>query len=256
MVSPKRFYNFAMPLAVVLAAAAVRPAGAALAQATLPDHAVQNFETRTSLQERARLADAKGDKGESYVLHYRLDHGDFQEGDRVFVRFQQGTSIFADTLVVRDGKRLELPQMGDLSLEGVLRSELVPKLSERLKAYLRDPTVAAVPLVRVGLLGNVARPGYYYVPADMPLNDVLMRAGGPTPNSDLGKVTVRRLGDVLIDANNTRTALREGMSVDLLSMQAGDEIEVGEKTQTNWGLILPLISTAAGLIIAYTARHH
>ncbi len=248
MVSLRRLHH----IAAAALAAGLLTTGLAHAQTFAPD---QNFETRSALEARAKTADAKGQKGESYVLHYRLDHGDFREGDRVFITFQQGAALFSDTMMVRSGKRLELGQMGEFSLEGVLRSELVPRLTAHLRTYLREPVVKAAPLVRVGLLGNVARPGYYYTPADTPLNDVLMRAGGPTPNADLGRVTVRRMGDVLIDEDNTRTALREGMSVDILGMLGGDEIQVGEQHRTNWGLIIPLASSAIGLVLTFAFRH-
>jgi protein involved in polysaccharide export with SLBB domain len=250
MVSPKRLQSIA---AVVLAVGFGTPR--LKAQLPTTDNWSQKFESRATLEARARKADATNQKGAAYQLHYRLDHGDFQDGDKIFLTFQQGTGTFSDTLVVRAGKRLELPLMGDVPLEGVLRSELAPHLTAHLKDYLRDPAVKALPLVRVGLLGSVARPGYYYAPADMPLSDVLMRAGGPTANADLDKVSIRRLGDTLVDESNTSTALREGMSVDMLGMQAGDEIQVGEKRHTNWSLIIPIASTVLGLILTFTAHH-
>lgn len=251
MVSARRLQNVA---ATVIVAGLVTT-GRAHAQTKAPVFPKQNFETRAELEARAKASDAAKQKAESYRLHYRLDYGDFRDGDRIFVTFQQGAAVFADTLTVHAEKRLELSNMGDVALEGVLRSELVPRLTAHLKTYLRDPVVKATPLVRLGLLGNVARPGYYYTAADLPLNDVLMRAGGPTPNADLGRVSVRRLGDVVIDENNTQTAFREGMSVDMLSLQGGDEIQVGEKRRTNWALIMPIASTAVGLLIAFTQRH-
>ena len=250
MVSPKRLQIVA---AVVLAVGLATPR--LDAQAPTTDNWTQKFESRATLEARARQAEVTNQKAASYQLHYRLDHGDFQDGDKIFITFRQGASTFADTVVVRAGKRLELPLMGDVSLEGVLRSELAAHLTTHLKGYFRDPAVTAVPLVRLGLLGSVARPGYYYTPADMPLSDVLMRAGGPTPNADLNKVSIRRLGDMLIDESNTSTALREGMSVDMLGMQAGDEVQVGEKRRTNWTLIIPIASSVLGLILTFAARH-
>src|SRR5688572_12189550 len=146
------------------------------AQSALAD---RSFETRVELVEQAKTAEAQGDQGKASLIRYRLDHGDFREGDRIVVTVP-GTGGFSDTLVVRSGKRLQLPQMADLSLDGVLRSELTPQLSTYIAKYLRDPLVRANPLVRVGVLGSVTRPGYYYVAADSPLSDLLMSAGGPT----------------------------------------------------------------------------
>jgi protein involved in polysaccharide export with SLBB domain len=189
-----------------------------------------------------------------YRIHSRLDHGDFLPGDRVFVRVEQGSAGFADTLVVREGRRLDLPQMGDLSLEGVLRSEFEASLGAHLAKYLRNPVVKATPLVRLAIMGAVGRPGFFYTPADLPVTDILMRAGGPTGDADLEKVSVRRQGDILIDEPNTATAIREGMSADMLHLQGGDEIEVGRQSHTNWGMIIPMASTVAGLLMYFVRR--
>jgi protein involved in polysaccharide export with SLBB domain len=215
----------------------------------------QRFETRAQLEAQVKEAEASHNKSSAYLIHYRLDHGDFETGDRIFVSVVQGSGGFADTLVVRAGKRLDLPQLGDLSLDGVLRSELEPRLTEQLGKYLRTPVVKATPLVRLAIMGGVGRPGFYYTPADIPLSDMLMKAGGPAPDADLDKVTVRRLGDIVIDEPNTAIAIREGMSADMLHLQAGDEIQVGRQSHPNWGLYVSLATSAAGLLFTYFLRH-
>jgi hypothetical protein len=213
----------------------------------------KTFESRTDLEAQARSAEAKNDKANAWLIRYRLEHGDFQEGDRIVITVN-GSAGFKDTLTVRSGKMLQLPQMADFPLDGVIRSELVPKLTAHLGKYLRDPQVQAVQLVRIGILGNVVRPGYYYSPADIPLSDVLMAAGGPTPDADLGKVSVRRQGDVIIDQKNTQVALREGMSIDLLHIEAGDEISVEKQRNFNWGTAIPIASGVLGLLLALSHR--
>ena len=214
-----------------------------------------NFETRAELKALEKAAAAKDDNAGLYLIRYRLEHGDFREGDRIILRVVRGSGGFADTLMVRANKQVQLPQVGLLSLEGVLRSELVPTLTAYLSKYIRDPVVEANQLVRVGILGSVGRPGFYYVPPDIPLSDVLMGAGGPTGGADLGRVSVRREGDVIIDEKNTRTALTNGMSLDFLHMVAGDEISVGQQRQFPWMFVLPLASTAVGLWLTYSHSH-
>jgi hypothetical protein len=225
------------------------------AQSAVADRERHNFETRAELEAKVRRAEAMGDKGEASLIHYRLDHGDFHEGDRIVIKVQGG-GAFTDTLIVRSGNRLQLPQMADLSLDHVLRSELSSRLTTFIGGYLRDPVVQATPLLRVGLLGSVAHPGYYYVPADLPLNDVLMLAGGPTAEADLAKVSVRRMGQIVMNESSSRTALSEGRSMDSLNLQAGDEISVGERRRVNWGLVVPIVTGIVGLLIAYTQIHH
>jgi protein involved in polysaccharide export with SLBB domain len=225
------------------------------AQSSAGAEAQRNFETRSQLEAQARLADLKQNKSEAYLIRYRLEHGDFQEGDRIIIRVVRGSTTFGDTTIVREGKKLLLSQMGELPLEGVLRSELVPRLTAHISKYVRDPFVEAKVLVRVGILGMVNRPGFYYAPPDLPLSDILMAAGGPNSLADLGRVLIRRDGDVIIDANNTRTAISSGMSMDFLHMQAGDEITVGQGRQIPWGIVLSAASAVLGLVLAYTSAH-
>jgi polysaccharide export outer membrane protein len=185
------------------------------------------------------------------MIRHRLEHGDFQDGDRIVVTVE-GVGGFTDTLIVRSGKRLQVPQMAEIPLNGVLRSELRPRLSHHIGRYLRDPVVKATPLVRIGVLGNVVRPGYYYVSADLPLSDVLMSASGPTSEADVAKISVRRNGVVVMDEKNTRKALTQGASIDMLHIQAGDEISIGRQRRANWGVIVAAVSGLLGVLIALT----
>ena len=241
-------------IAVGVIFSTLTPGRVGLAQTAAGSDRPLSFETRGQLEARAKTAEAKQDTREAYLIRSRLEHGDFRVGDRIVIRHIPGPGGSIDTLTVRAGKTLQLPQVGDLSLDGVLRSELGPKITAHLSKYLRDPAIAASQLQRVGILGNVVKPGFYYVSPDAPLSDVLMGAGGPTPSADLEKISVRRDGEVIIDEPNTRRALTGGYSMDLLHMVAGDEIFVGKQRQTPWGMILPIATTILGFVIAYGAR--
>ena len=254
MKSNTRSYTIALT-ALCVSFATDRPAVAqAVARSVVADQERHNFETRAELESQVKAEEAKGDKSKVWLIQYRLDHGDFHEGDRIAVKVQ-GSGGFTDTLIVRSGKRLQLPQMADLSVDGILRSELHSRLTTYIGGYLRDPVVQATPLLRVGILGAIARPGYYYAPADLPLTDVLMSAGGPTADADVAKVSVRREGQIIIDEANTRIALTEGMSMDMLNLQAGDEISVGHQRSFNWSVIVPTVTGILGLLVAYTQLH-
>ena len=165
----------------------------------------------------------------------------------------QNTPTPADTYTVRAGRVVQIPRFGEVSLEGVLRSELTETISRHLAKYLRDPTVRATPLIRLGVLGRVNRPGYYYPAADVILSDVLMTAGGPAGDADLNKVTIRRGPDVIWKNTDTRTALADGLTLDRLHLRAGDEIEVGQKKQFSWASVVPIVSGIV-VVVASLAR--
>ena len=228
---------------------------AASAQARVTQQS-KDLETRAMLEQEAKVAEENHRTGEAFLLRNRLQHGDFQDGDRIVVQLL-GSIAYHDTLTVRAGKMLPLPRMDDMPLEGVLRSELNDRLSSHLAKYLRDSTARATPLLRVAVLGQVGRPGFYYTPADVLLSDVLMMAGGPAGDANLSGMTIRRSGETIWNAQDTRTAVTDGLSLDRLHLRAGDEIYVPQNSHFNWSTILQagaIITSLAVTIITLSRR--
>ena len=224
---------------IALAAAVALKANASFAQSSPGPTPRSEFETRAELEEQARVAEAEHRTGEAWLLRTRLKKGDFQEGDRIVVIMHSlAFKIDAETLVVRTGKVLQLPRMGEMQLEGVLRSELTDRFVKHLAKYLQDPEAKTIPLLRIGVQGSVGRPGYYYVSPDLVLNDVIMRAGGPGGDADLKKVTIHRGSDVIWDENGTQAALIDGLSLDRLHMRAGDDVMIPTQHHFPWTTIL------------------
>ena len=209
-------------------------------------------ELEAALVEAERLGSVGADDRRHYytaetaLLRNRLQQGDFQEGDRITLTMP-GIQVASDTFVVRAGKVIHLPEMSDFSVEGLLRSELQSKLTAHVARYLRDPSIDALPLVRLSVIGRVGRMGFYYAPADALLSDVIMLAGGLAPDADLGKVTIRRLGQPVWTPGDVRIALAEGLTIDRMHLRAGDEIEIGKKSTFAWGPALQVTSALVGL---------
>jgi hypothetical protein len=187
--------------------------------------APQSAITRAELE--ARRASLPAGSPEAQLVEARLREGDFQVGDRIWLRVLEDTSL-TDTFPLRAGKVLQLPMLPEIPLQGVLRSELQPYLAGKISQYVRNPTVEAVPLLRVAILGGVAQPGYYNLPADMILSDALMVAGGPTPGVRFDKSKVDRLGVEIWDADGVETALNQGVTLDRMSLMGGDAVEIGQ----------------------------
>src|SRR5260221_100094 len=131
--------------------------------------------TRQALEARAAQADAR----EAAAMRTRLARGDFRVGDRILLTVE-GEKELSDTFTVGLGGQLTLPLIGNVPLDGVLRSELQDYLTHRLAQNLRDPEVRTRAFVRLSVQGAVTHPGYYGVPADAPLSDRLM-AGRAVP---------------------------------------------------------------------------
>lgn len=214
------------------------------------------LETRATLEAEAANAEAQHRTGEALLLRSRLKRGDFQDGDRIVVKLLGSASLVPnvipanDTIILRAGKVLQIPQMADLSLDGVLRSELNAKVSSHLAKYLRDSTVEVTPLIRLAVLGQVRTPNYYYTTVDVLLSDMIVKAGGPNGNADwLGNVVIRRGTETIWNQQDTRTAMSDGISLERLHLRAGDEIYVDEqKAGFNWTTIFQIAGPLIGVL--------
>jgi len=167
----------------------------------------------------------------------RLSAGDFTVGDRVAL-VVEGEKELSDTFVVGPGRRLALPGIADVPLDGVLRGELPDYLTRRLARNLRDPFVRAQAFVRVSVQGAVVRPGYYWVPAESQLSDALMHAGGMTPEADIKRVRIERNGEPLWEGRIVEQAIAAGRTLDETGLMAGDQFFVPRRTGASAGNVL------------------
>lgn len=214
--------------------------------------AMQPMATRAELGALAdRLArGSESDRNKASALRIRLRDGDFRAGDRIRLVIE-GNVTQDDTVSVIAGSKVLLKDIGEIPLAGVLRSELQDHVTKQLSRYIKDVRVRATPLVRLSVLGPVAKPGFFYVPSDIPASEAIMRAGGPTGSADLNKSVIRRGTAELYDSRNTRTALNEGLTLDQLSLRDGDSIEVGEKSSGGWAKIASIIGVVTSLVWAF-----
>jgi protein involved in polysaccharide export with SLBB domain len=194
---------------------------------------------------RAELeATAAGKKGDLYedeleLVRNRLKYGDLQPGDRIALRVI-GETTLTDTFVVKPTRTILLPNIGEIPVAGVLRSELNDYLRKQIGRYIRDPQLEATALVRVSMTGGIGKPGFYNLPADVLMSDAIMAAGGPRGGSgnsfgggsggDVGKTQVLRGNYVVVSKEQARDALQRGVSLDQLNIQSGDVIDVGKSS--------------------------
>ncbi|HSH46169.1 MAG TPA: polysaccharide biosynthesis/export family protein [Longimicrobiales bacterium] len=164
---------------------------------------------------------------EAEFVRYRLRNGDFQAGDRI-VLYVQGEPTLSDTMGVTAAQTVQVPEIGDISLNGVLRSELQQHMQAEINRYVRNAEVRTTPLIRLAVLGAVTAPGFYTVPAGTLLEEALMLAGGPAGNADVEGLEIHRGDHVIWEGDFLQQAMIAGRTLDQLSIQAGDRIVVPE----------------------------
>lgn len=186
------------------------------------------------------------------TVQTRLRDGDFREGDRIYLRVIEDPAL-TDSFTVRAGRRLELPNVPSIDLTGVLRSELEGRLRAEIAKVLRSPQVTATSFIRVSILGGVTRPGFYQVPAETPVSQALMLAGGLAPNARVEKSEIRRGTEVVVSNQATRQLLASGQSLDQANILAGDEIVVGQRGGGSTALFSAIGALSGVLFIVLTA---
>ncbi len=188
-------------------------------------------------------------------IRQRLRDGDFQVGDRVVVTIVSDAQR-KDTVVVRSGGFLELPDRIVVPVTGVLRSELLDRVTTEVLKYIKARQIEVMPLMRVGVLGEVARPGYFAFASDLPLTEAIMGAGGPTTTADLERSIVRRGNQPFRSTEETRRAIAGGLTLDQFGLNAGDEIIIGRRSNVNPGSIIGMVSALGGVVAVFVAMQH
>jgi polysaccharide export outer membrane protein len=173
---------------------------------------------------------------------------EFRPGDRILLRVE-GEQQLTDTFTVREGPALELPAIGRISLVGVHREDIQPYLTREVGKYLKTPIVRARALIRIGLLGELTRPGYYNVPSDALVSDVLTAAGGPTKDSRMEKSRVDRAGATVVKSDSLRQAIAAGLTIGQIGMQSGDNVFVPRSTdpEHTWRVVAILVTIPAAI---------
>jgi protein involved in polysaccharide export with SLBB domain len=137
---------------------------------------------------------------------------------------------------------------------GLLRSELEERVAEHLTRYIVNPVVRVQPLIRVAVGGEVGAPGFYTVPSESLVSDVLMSAGGPSAAADMRRVYVERRGTKLLEGEALQQAISDGRTLDQMNFHPGDQIYVPPTRQSRfkdpWAITQAIGATAAlvGLI--------
>ena len=168
-------------------------------------------------------------------IRERLRTGDFRAGDQIALFIEGAGDVQWDTLTVEAGPLIDVPTLGPILLHGVLRSELETHLGKELGRFIQTPRVQARALIRVSVMG-VGQPGFYMMPADLPLSEVVMLTGGPGAGADPGQMRVERGQDVLWSVEELFAPVAAGRTLDDLGLQAGDRIilrEGGSGAQSN-----------------------
>jgi hypothetical protein len=222
-------------------------------------------ELQASLEEAQRIVSSRAysddlrnqKKQEMALLEDRLQDGDFRNGDQIQVIMSvpvtPGGTPINGIYTISPGQGLQLPGLPEISIRGVIRSEAQQYLEEQMTRLFRDQTIQVTPLIRLSMMGGIGNPGFYQVPADLPLPEVIMQAGGPSGAVDYDKSKIRRGGEEIWEGKEISRAIEAAKTPDQLNLRPGDEFEVGETPPKNWLQTLRTFAIIPGLILSFVA---
>ncbi|MGH7593039.1 MAG: polysaccharide biosynthesis/export family protein [Gemmatimonadales bacterium] len=192
-------------------------------------------------------------RSEADAIQERLKNGDLRVGD-VLVLQLAGEPTFNHPYTVTPAGTIVLPAGTEISLRGLLRSEVQDFLTQKLGSLIIRPNVQVALTVRLSLTGNIGKPCFSCnVEPGEPLSDFLQAQGGPGQTVDLGRSNVKRGDRVVVDGAEFAEAIRNGRTIDELNLQGGDNIFVGTKpSSTVWARILGAVTGAVGLVYLAT----
>lgn len=171
----------------------------------------------------------EGKRAQATAIRDRLAEGDLRVGDMIRLDVAEANS-FSNFYQVSATRTIMLPGGTEISVAGILRSELEAHLTTQLKKLVRDPTVRAVPSIRLSVFGAVGKPGFVMAPATTLLSDVIQQlAGGPANNVRWEKSEILRRDKVVVNGVEFREAVNSATTIDQLNLQAGDVIQVAAK---------------------------
>jgi protein involved in polysaccharide export with SLBB domain len=183
------------------------------------------------------------------AIRERLAEGDLRVGDLIRLDVAE-VSTFSNTYMVSPTRTIALPGSIEISVAGILRSELEAHLTTQIKKLVRDPSVRVIPTIRLSIFGAVGKPGFVNAPATLLLSDVIQQlAGGPSNNVRWKKSQILRGEKIVVDGPEFAAAVNTATTIDQLNLQAGDVIQVAEKpVGGTFFRILGALSALSGLI--------
>jgi hypothetical protein len=182
------------------------------------------------------------------LIRERLTLGDFRAGGHIALLIESEGPAQWDTLTIEAGPAINVPTLGSIQLGGLLRSELEAHLTAEVGRFIQKPVVFAGALIRVAMVG-VGRPGFHTMPADLPLSEAVMTAGGPVAGADPGRIQIERGEDVIWSVEELLGPVADGRTLDQLGLQGGDRIILTDEFAPAVGGVLGRVVRYSGYVL-------
>ena len=185
--------------------------------------------------------------GEAQTLH---------PGDGVKLIFYNISDSISGEYYIQEDGNIALPYLGNIKAANRNIDSLKQEIFSKYSNIYRNPELTILPIVRVNIFGEVNKPGYYYASGSDKLADLIAKAGGTTPDANVGNITITRNGKEL-DVDGEKI-IKNGNKLDDIGLQSGDQIYVNRKwfSGATQAIVIASLSTVTAIVIAiiYTKK--
>jgi len=143
--------------------------------------------------------------------------------------------------VAPDGT-LKHPLYNQVKVAGVPVTSLKGQIVSFLRKFQKEPQVEVEPLFEVTVVGEVNKPGVFFLAPETTVQAVENASGGPTSRADLGAVSLLRDGRI----TSVRLA-EDSQGYNMPTIQSGDRISVGAQRNVMANLT-PFVGVGASLV--------
>jgi|ERR1041384_7621385 polysaccharide export outer membrane protein len=204
------------------------------------------------LRGAAQPAAAPSDQGDEYFRAiYRDFYNSYKLGpeDQLALRVQGQPDYSIEQVTISPVGKIYHPLLGEIDVAGMTVPKLKERLITELSQYIIDPKVSlslvSANSAKIGVLGDVTRPGVVIMARPMTILDAISATGGVTDTGSKSDVTVlRQMGDgrLLTRTVNLKRIL-EGKAEPEgnLALQAGDTIIVHGNTRKKIAMITSMM---------------
>ncbi len=158
-------------------------------------------------------------------------------GDAIVIKFRQPTSLskyntghytytHVDTVFVEGDTTVFVPFIGRLHVADFSAKELQDSIYRAYANYFKRPVYNISVMYRIYVVGEVKRPGEYFIEPYDDIWNAIGKAGGVTEYGDLKRVKVIRNGKRL--SINLWKEMQKRSAVEEIGIRSGDIIEVPE----------------------------
>ena len=148
-------------------------------------------------------------------------------GDGVRINFYNINESISGDYFIQDNGNIQLPYLGLLNAVNCDFSLLRNEIYEKYSDIYRNPELSIQPLYRVDVLGEVGKPGVYYLTGFETISDLLSIAGGETSDSNIDELSIIR-NDSQMEIDMEKFLLGKNNLADI-GIESGDKVYVPRK---------------------------